>query len=346
MILKIIDIKDIKNVLKCAFYCGSICGIPVFIVQNLLFCEVGVMEENKLKILIIEDSMLNQEILRRILTNDYIVEFAKDGAEALEKVRAEFTDLILLDLILPGIDGFEVLVELKKCDSTHSIPVIIITGRSDPEEEVKGLKLGAADYITKPFHEVVVKARVETQVRILKQMRIIENFGFIDTLTNIPNRRQFDQHMVREWNRAKRDKTPLSIMMIDVDHFKMYNDTHGHQQGDIALQTVAGTITSSLQRSIDIAARWGGEEFAVLLQNTKNDGAMKVAEKIRKNIESTVISGANNETDYNVTISIGVATMLPDSDTLIPELILQADKALYKAKDSGRNRAYSAQSQE
>ena len=300
-------------------------------------------EEKRLKILIVEDSKLNQEILRRILHSDYILEFAHEGNEALEKVRSELFDLILLDLILPGMNGFEVLTELKKCDSTRSIPVIIITGRTNPEEEVKGLQLGATDYITKPFHEVVVKARVETQIRILKQMRIIENFGFIDTLTNIPNRRQFDQLMVREWNRAKREKTPFSIMMIDVDHFKMYNDAHGHQQGDVALQTVASTITSSLKRSTDIAARWGGEEFAVLLQNTILDGAVLVAEDIRKNIESTVIPGSDEDVDYNVTISIGVATMLPENNTNIPNLILQADKALYKAKDTGRNRVYAGE---
>jgi len=304
------------------------------------------VKEKKLKILIIEDSKLNQEVLRRILHNDYTLDFVGDGAEALEKIKAESTDLILLDLILPGMNGFEVLSELRKCESTRSIPVIIITGRTDPEEEVKGLQLGATDYITKPFHEVVVKARVETQIRLLKQMRIIENFGFIDTLTNIPNRRQFDQLMVREWNRAKREKTPFSIMMIDVDHFKMYNDTHGHQQGDVALQTVASTITASLKRSTDIAARWGGEEFAVLLQNTLLDGAMQVAEDIRKNIEMTEIPGTDKEADYNVTISIGVATMSPDNNTSIPDLILKADMALYKAKDTGRNRVYADEEKE
>jgi len=298
------------------------------------------VKENKMKILVVEDSKLNQEVLRRILHKEYTLDFAVDGAEALDKIKSESTDLILLDLILPSMSGFEVLAEIKKCDSTRSIPVIIITGRTDPEDEVKGLQLGASDYITKPFHEVVVIARVETQVRILKQMRIIENFGFIDTLTNIPNRRQFDQLMIREWNRAKREKTPFSIMMIDVDHFKMYNDTHGHQQGDVALQTVASTVTATLKRSTDIAARWGGEEFAVLLQNTILDGAIQVAEDIRSNIESTIIPGPNEETDYNVTISIGVASMMPENSTSIPELILKADMALYKAKDSGRNKVY------
>jgi len=300
------------------------------------------MEENKLKILIVEDSKLNQEVLRKILKKEYNLDFAHDGPEALEKSKADHPDLILLDIILPGMNGFEVLTELKKIDATRSIPVIIITGRTDPEEEVKGLQLGAVDYITKPFHQVVVKARVETQVRILKQMRIIESFGYIDTLTNIPNRRQFDQNMIREWNRARREKKPLSILMIDVDHFKIYNDTFGHQQGDVALQTVAGTITSSLKRKSDIPARWGGEEFSVLLPNTTEEGAIQVAEEIRLNVESAVIPSAGGDSNFNVTISIGVASMTPEKSTDITNLILQADMALYQAKDAGRNRVFPA----
>jgi len=302
------------------------------------------MKKNKkLKILIVEDSKLNQEVLRRILKKEYALDLAQDGLEALEKIRADNPDLILLDIVLPGKNGFEILTELRKCDSTRSIPVIIISGMSKPDEEVKGLQLGAVDYITKPFHEVVVKARVETQVRILKQMRIIENFGFIDTLTNIPNRRQFDQFMVREWNRAMREKKPVSILMIDVDHFKIYNDTYGHQQGDVALQTVAGTITSTLKRSTDLAARWGGEEFSVLLQNTTIDGAMQVAEDIRSNIESALIPSSDDDSYHSITISIGVAEMLPENSISIADLILQADMALYKAKDTGRNKLCAAE---
>jgi len=298
------------------------------------------MESNKFKILVIEDSKLNQEILKRILKKQYNLNFAQDGIEALEKAKTEQPDLILLDLILPGIDGFEVLQELKKNDITRSIPVIIITGRTNPEEEVKGLQSGAVDYITKPFHEVVVKARVETQERILKQMRIIEEYGLIDTLTNIPNRRQFDQVLVREWNRSIRDKKPFSLLMIDVDHFKMYNDSYGHQQGDVALKAVAETITISLKRKIDIAARWGGEEFAVLLPNTSTEGALLVGECIRENIESLsipfIVEG--DDSYHNITVSIGAAVNDPLQSKSMFDLILQADKALYKAKDLGRNR--------
>jgi len=296
------------------------------------------MEKGSNKILIIEDSKLNQEVLRRILADEHTVILAQDGPEGLEMASKEHPDLILLDIVLPGMDGFEVLTELKRIDKTHSIPVIIISAMSKPDDEVKGLTLGAVDYIAKPFNEIVVKTRVETHLRILKQMRVIEKFGFIDTLTNIPNRRQFDRDIIREWNRGKRDKKPFSILMIDVDHFKIYNDTHGHQQGDIALQTVAGAITTSLKRATDIAARWGGEEFAVLLPETELDGALKVAEAIRNNVETAMIPGDDGESVHNVTISIGVAPIIPGDDTSIAEIIRRADEALYKAKDAGRNK--------
>jgi len=298
------------------------------------------MKEDKLKILMIEDSKLNQKILYKILNKDYQVIFAHDGVEALKKVKYEHPDLILLDIVLPGIDGFDVLTEIKKCEISNAIPVIIISGRSNPDDEVKGLELGAVDYITKPFHEIVVKARVETQVRILKQMRIIEKFSFIDTLTNIPNRRLFDQNLKKEWNRAKREKNSTSIIMIDIDHFKKYNDTHGHPQGDIALKTVADIITSSLKRSTDIAARWGGEEFSVLLPNTTIDGAMFIAEDIRKNVETASVPCSATNSNHKITVSIGAAHIQPDNNNSIKELIILADTALYKAKEMGRNRTY------
>ena len=296
------------------------------------------MNDNKIKILIIEDSKLNREILYKILHKNYILIFAHDGVEALEKVKSEYPDIILLDIVLPGMDGFNVLLKLKDCDISNSIPVIIISGRSNPDDEVKGLKLGAVDYITKPFHEVVVKARVETQERILNQMRLIEKLSFIDTLTNIPNRRLFDQDLNKEWNRARRESHSICALMIDIDHFKTYNDTHGHQQGDVALKMVADIITSSLKRASDIAARWGGEEFSVLLPNTTIKGAKHIAEDIRKNIEAASIPCDATNSDHKITVSIGAAQILPDNTNNVTELIMLADTALYKAKETGRNR--------
>ena len=295
------------------------------------------MAKKKHKILIVEDSRINQEVIFRILKEENKLLLAKDGVSGLEMAISEQPDLILLDIVLPKMDGFDVLAELKKNDLTHNIPVIIISGKVKPDDEVRGLKLGAVDYITKPYHDIVVKTRIETQLKILRQIRLIEDLGYIDMLTNIPNRRQFDRHLTREWNRALREQTSLSLLMIDVDHFKMYNDAHGHPQGDVALQKVADAIITSSKRSIDIAARWGGEEFSVLLPNTELEGAMKVAEEIRQSVEDAIIPNADGTDNHNVTISIGVAPIVPSNDNSISQLIIQADKALYKAKDKGRN---------
>jgi len=310
------------------------------------------MKNEVYKILIADDSRLSQEALCQILRqkysddaeteqSDHTFILARTGYEALEKVASELPDLILLDIIMPGMDGFAVLAELKKSDLTRSIPVIIITGMSRAEDEVKGFLLGAVDYITKPFHEAVVKARIETHLRIVSQMRIIERCSFVDTLTNLPNRRQFDNNMIAEWNRAVREKIPISVLMVDVDHFKIFNDTHGHQLGDLALQVVAKEILSSLKRSSDVAARWGGEEFSVLLPNTTLEGAMKVAEDIRKNVEAAVIQMPCGASQLQVTVSAGVASFIPGNDSDISEIIRRADEALYIAKDSGRNKVCS-----
>jgi len=300
------------------------------------------MGQKKNKILVIEDSRINQEVLHRILGDEINMILVNNGNEALDAAIREQPDMILLDIILPGVNGFDILADLKKNELTHTIPVIIISGQAKPEDEIKGLKLGAVDYITKPYSDEVVKARIETQLGIISKMRVIEELGFVDMLTNIPNRRQFDRFLTREWNRSIREKTPVALLMIDVDHFKIYNDTHGHQQGDVALQTVADAIVFSLKRSIDIAARWGGEEFAVLLPNTKLDGAVKVAEQVRKNVEKASIPSSEGEKDHKVTISIGVTSLVPSSENYIAKLIMLADKALYKAKDSGRNKVCSS----
>jgi len=310
------------------------------------------MENEIHKILIVDDSRLSQEALCRILRqiisdttgferteHNYIL--AQNGPEALEKAATEPPDLILLDIIMPGMDGFQALTELKNNDQTRSIPVIIITGMSRAEDEVKGFLLGAVDYITKPFNSAIVRARIETHLRIISQMRIIEQFSLIDPLTNIPNRRQFDNLMVREWSRATREQTPVGVLMVDVDYFKRFNDTHGHQQGDAALKVVAGTISSSLKRSSDVAARWGGEEFSVLLPNTPLEGALLVAEAIRNNIELAEIPANDGISHNKVTASIGVASFVPSRESTIPEIIRLADEALYRAKDAGRNRVCS-----
>ena len=249
-----------------------------------------VMENTGFKVLVVDDSLLNQAVLKNILTSEaaaaagaanapYVLEVAHSGPEGLDKALEHRPDLILLDIIMPGMNGFEVLGKLKESIETSSIPVIIITGLEDADNEEKGLLLGAVDYITKPFKEAVVLARIKTHRMIVEQMRMIEQQSLVDQLTNVMNRRSFDFHIGVLWSQAIRQKEPLSVLMIDIDHFKKFNDTYGHQMGDTVLQLTAGAISAALQRASDLVFRWGGEEFTVLLPDTSPEGAVNVAER-------------------------------------------------------------------
>ena len=312
-----------------------------------------IMDNNAFKILIADDSLLNQEMLRVILASDneenvkrgkmpYVLDSAKSGPEALVKAVDFKPDLILLDIIMPGLSGFEVIEKLQKDASARSIPVIIITGLSQEGYEEKGLECGAVDYITKPFRKAVVLARIKTQQKIVEQMRIIESHSLVDALTGISNRRNFDIRIEEQWGYARRKKLPVSVLMMDIDHFKKYNDTYGHQQGDETLKVVANSITGALMRSSDTAYRWGGEEFIALLVDTDLESAMVVGERIREGVETTAVPSVSGGDALSVTISVGVASAIPGDNNEIQAIIKQADMALYAAKESGRNRVCSA----
>jgi len=288
-------------------------------------------------ILVIDDEKTNLYILGGILSPIYNLLISRNALRALDLVREHKPDLILLDVLMPEMSGFEVIAKLKESEVTENIPVIFITGLTSIEDEEKGLFLGAVDYITKPFNKTIVLARVNTHIKIIDQMRTIERIGMIDPLTKISNRRGFENRLNTEWCRAFRDKTPLSILMMDVDRFKNYNDTYGHQQGDTALKAFAETSSKSLMRQIDFAARWGGEEFVVLLPGTDIDGAAEVAERIRRNVEALVIP-TEDGTETRMTVSIGVNSIVPGADVSVDDFVKKADQALYKAKETGRNR--------
>ncbi|MDR2021290.1 MAG: diguanylate cyclase [Treponema sp.] len=293
------------------------------------------------KILIIDDEKANLLVLHTILSREYTVFTAKSGEEGLERIAGDRPDLILLDIIMPGMNGFDLLKKLKDSSETRSIPVMIITGLDNDADEERGLLLGAVDYITKPFKNAIILARVRTHIRIVQQIRTIERLGLVDPLTDIPNRRCFDEHFAMEWRRALRDKKPVSFMMMDVDKFKNYNDVYGHPQGDTLLRTIAGIFTAAARRPGDLAARLGGEEFGVLLPNTELNAALIIAEKIRSKVEACRIPTADNKNITAATISIGAASMVPSAETHMEDLIKQADKLLYAAKEAGRNRVCS-----
>jgi diguanylate cyclase (GGDEF)-like protein len=207
-------------------------------------------------------------------------------------------------------------------------------------DEMQGLALGAVDYISKPLVHEIVRLRVRTQLKLLEQYRELERMSMQDQLTKLPNRRWFEIRLNAEWGRTIRENLPLSLLIIDIDNFKVYNDTHGHPQGDNALKAVAEVFDDTLKRSCDFAARWGGEEFIAVLPNTGLDGALELAERIRKNTEKMqipLLSPIINESAQNITVSIGVKTRTPDETITAEELISIADEMLYKAKNNGRN---------
>jgi len=292
--------------------------------------------EEQNSILIVDDEKANIIALSHILSPTYDIYTSRNGHDAIEIAKEFLPCIILLDILMPGIDGYTVIQELKNNERTWDIPVIFISGLDNAEDERRGLSLGAADYISKPFNPAVVELRVLNQVKIVNQISLINKLSVTDQLTGIPNRRSFDTQMEREWLRSAREKVPLSMMMLDVDNFKKYNDEFGHQQGDVALQTVAKTMAKTLKRAADFAARWGGEEFAILLPNTDTAGAVKIAEQIRNNVEQTPIPLLSGEIT-RATVSIGLHTMVPSQICLQCELISLVDKALYAAKSTGRN---------
>jgi diguanylate cyclase (GGDEF)-like protein len=288
-------------------------------------------------ILVVDDERSNISALRAILSPQYTIYASSDGADALETAKEFHPDVILLDIIMPEMDGYNVISELKSNEKTWDIPVIFISGLDGNEAEEKGLTLGAADYIPKPFNAGIVKLRVNNQIKIVNQIRTINDISNTDQLTAIANRRGFDAHLQREWGRTIREKLSISVLILDVDDFKNYNDTFGHNQGDVALQMIANSLKASIQRSTDIAARWGGEEFIILLPNTDAAGAIGVGERIRAGIQRMPIPLLNGGPTA-LTVSVGAYTHHPTMECSVKNFIDRADQALYTAKKTGKNK--------
>jgi diguanylate cyclase (GGDEF)-like protein len=295
--------------------------------------EVKVMENEKQTILIVDDSRLNLLIMKDILQEDYNVLCATSGKHALAIAMLESIDLFILDVIMPGIDGYEVCSKLKE-----NIPVIFVSAMEEEEEETKGLQIGAIDYITKPISPSIIKARVKNHLELKKYRDILEKMTLIDGLTGVANRRYFDEFLDKEWRRALRNGEDISVILIDVDYFKRYNDYYGHLAGDDCLRQIGAVLKGSVKRAGDLVARYGGEEFAVILPATHRRGALVIAEKLRKDVEALKIAHFMSEVGEHVTISSGIATLTPSQEHNPSMLIKCADDALYQAKATGRNR--------
>ncbi|WP_029933576.1 diguanylate cyclase [Thiomicrospira pelophila] len=289
-------------------------------------------------VLIVDDISSNIQVLANALQTDYRIKVATNGQRALEICRSESPpDLILLDIMMPEMDGYEVCRELKSDTETSSIPIIFVTALSEATDEEKGLNLGAADYITKPFHLPIVKARVRNHLNLKLKTDLLEEMSHVDGLTHIANRRHFDEMMKKEARRVTRISQPLSLIMLDIDYFKNFNDNYGHGLGDECLIQVAKAMRGIIQRPSDLLARYGGEEFAVILPETPLEGALKVAQALRETIENLAFPHAYSKVADHVTISLGVASNERDQKISVENLLKQADQALYKAKKAGRN---------
>ena len=288
------------------------------------------------KILIVDDSIVQATQLMAILADEYDVTIAQTAEEGLRHVSSESYSLILLDVVMPGMDGFTLLKKLQEEIVTQSIPVILITSLSDVEHEQYGLVLGAVDYISKPFNPLIVRARVNTHIKLYDYRREVELRSMTDQLTGIANRRRYEGYSVEKWHEAVRLKIPFSVCMFDIDHFKRYNDTFGHPAGDKVIAAVAKTVASRLHRTTDFFARYGGEEFVAISMGDPGEKIFRYLNKIRQAVEDLRIAHDPSVAEW-VTVSVGGVTIVPTMETPYSVYLKIADTMLYDAKKHGRN---------
>jgi len=308
-------------------------------------------------ILLVDDDAGSIQLMARILSAVGTLRFATNGEDALRLAREAVPDLILLDSEMPGMSGFETFEALKRDPALAHVPVIFITSHAEPAFEVSGFELGAADFITKPVSPPLLLARVKTQLRVKRMSDDLRRIATIDVLTGVANRRRFEESLEREWRRGRRSGDPMALLMIDVDHFKLFNDSYGHPAGDACLRSVARALSSASLRPADLVARHGGEEFAVLLPQTTRRGAEHVTHALLDAVAALRIPHEASPTARHVTVSVGVASYDADSESWVPpsatsrvaddpvggcsasDLVQAADKALYRAKAAGRAQA-------
>ena len=299
--------------------------------------------DNKPTILIVDDTETNIDILVELLNDDYDVMVALNGQSALDIVNEDKVNLILLDIMMPDMDGYEVCDILQKNKKTKKIPVIFITAKTDEEAIEKAYDVGVMDYVTKPFKPKELLARIKTQLKMQKLISDLEAskeelkiLASIDPLSGLYNRRYFYKISEHILDLAKRDKTDSSVLILDIDKFKNINDTYGHKIGDDIIILLSRKLEEFTRKS-DIVCRFGGEEFVILLPETSIDGALNISEKIRLNIEQLNFK-LEYQKDLKFTVSIGVSQIINDQDINIEASICRADEALYSAKQSGRNK--------
>jgi len=289
------------------------------------------------KILIVDDNRENIDILLDLFKGDYKVTVAITPERAIKIARSDSPpDIILLDILMPGMDGYEVCALLKGDPATQRIPIVFVTAVSEVMDAARGFALGAVDYITKPFHPPMVQARVAMHLSLKRKQEMLEEFAFIDALTEIPNRRRFDEVAEQEWSRSMRSGKPMSLLLMDVDHFKEYNDTYGHGRGDTALRRLAQAMADTMRRAGDFVARYGGEEFVAVLPYTDAAKARETAGRVMDAVEALAIEHSASPVAPHLTISVGVLTATPRAGLKLEQALEAVDQALYAAKHQGR----------
>ena len=320
------------------------------------------MTTRRFKILVVDDEPVNIQVVSSALESIYDIVTALSGYEAIDQLKEELPDLILLDIMLPDIDGFDVCKIIKSDASFVDIPIIFLTALASHECLFKGLDYGGIDYLTKPVDFVLLKLRVRNHLEskerhdLVKEQRDVialqkeqleimlarvKQLSNVDNLTGLANRRYFDETLESEIKRASRDLTPLSILLCDLDYFKSYNDRWGHLAGDACLKFVAEILKDSFLRVGDLVARYGGEEFIIVLPNTDSSSATLLAENFRNKVETAKMPEVFCDTSVHLTVSIGIITASNAKNVSAADLIESSDRAMYESKHAGRNQVTS-----
>ena len=321
-----------------------------------------VAPEPRVRVLLVDDQRIIAEAVRRALLGQADIDFhwTPHGTDALQQALEWKPTVVLQDLVMPDIDGFDVVRQFRRHEEMQHVPIVVLTTRDDPQLKAQGFATGANDYLVKLPDRLELLARLryhsaayirllerneafralrESQQKLAQANIKLQQLADIDGLTGLANRRRFDDVLRTEWQRAQRTGHTLSLLMCDIDFFKLYNDSHGHLAGDECLKKVAAVLGASLRRPGDLAARFGGEEFTLVLPDTEAGGALAIAETCRQQVDALALP---NHADRNVTLSIGVASMIPTAGAVPLALIDSADRALYEAKHAGRNRVVQA----
>jgi len=327
-----------------------------------------------MSILIVDDSRTHRLLLEAILRGAGHREVAMAGsaAEAYERLGMNDPDappsdigvqLILMDILMSPVDGIEACGRISACERVNDIPVVMVSALNDEVKLQAAFAAGAVDYVTKPIRKFELLARVRHILRLKHEMDLrnarerdllqvtgkltvaneaLQQLSMQDALTGVANRRRLDGYLSTEWRRAIRNGSTLSLIMVDIDHFKAYNDTYGHGAGDDILARVAATLRDTLRRAADLVARCGGEEFAIVLPETTHEHALAIGESVRQAIEALAVEHCRSPVSARVTISAGVASTVPVQEASEAALLAEADQALYEAKRAGRNQVHSA----